>query len=190
MRTALITIVYLVFSTGAANAAQWQVDFAKSKLGFVLTWDKELFKADFKKWSADIDFDPADLAHSKASIVIDIASLLSEDPNNDKYRNGPNGLDVAHFAQAHFITKSFRAIGLGRYEAIADLTIHGITKEVRIPFALAIARNAAHMTGDVTVSRVDFGVGTGSTFGIDWASERTVAHAVKVTVDLTATRKP
>lgn len=40
------------------------------------------------------------------------------------------------------------------------------------------------------LSRVDFGVGTGSTWGIDWSSERTVAHAVKVTVDLVATRKP
>jgi hypothetical protein len=26
--------------------------------------------------------------------------------------------------------------------------------------------------------------------GIDWASERTVAHAVKVVVELVATRKP
>jgi polyisoprenoid-binding protein YceI len=189
MRTALTTFVCFLFCTGA-SAAQWQVDFAKSRLGFVLTWDNEPFKADFRKWSAAIDFDPADLAHSKASIIVDIASLLSEDPNNDKYRKGPNGLDVTHFGQARFITKSFRAIGSGRYEAIADLTIHGITKEVRLPFALAIAGDRAHMTGEVMVSRVDFGVGTGRTFGIDWASGRTVAHAVRVTVDLTATRKP
>jgi polyisoprenoid-binding protein YceI len=189
MRTTLAAAL-LVLASGHAEAAKWRVDMAKSALGFVLTWDKEPFKAAFKKWTADIDFDPADLAHSKADIVIDIASMVSEDPENDKYRNGPNGLDVAHFAQAHFVTKSFRAISPGRYEATADLSIHGVSKEVKLPFALTINGNTAHMTGALTLSRSDFGVGKGSTFGIDWASERTVLHAVKVSVDLIATKAP
>lgn len=174
----------------AVQAAPWQVDIAKSTLGFVVTWDREPFHAAFKRWTAAIDFDPADVAHAKAEIAIDIASFLSEDPENDKYRTGPNGLDVRRFAQARFVSKSFRETGPGRYEVVADLTIHGVTKEVRLPFALAINGRSAHMTGELTLSRVDFGVGTGSTWGIDWSSERTVAHAVKVTVDLVATRAP
>ena len=89
-----------------------------------------------------------------------------------------------------FVSKSFREVSPGHYEAVADLTIHGVTKEVKLPFALAINGNSAHMTGELTLSRVDFGVGTGNTWGIDWSSERTVSHAVKVTVDLLATRTP
>ena len=189
MRT-LFAILLLALGSSEASAAQWQVDTAKSSLGFVVVWDREPFHAQFKKWSADIDFDPADIAHARANVVIDIASMVSEDPNNDKYRNGPDGLDAAHFAQARFVTKSFRMTGPGRYEATADLTIHGIGKQVTLPFTLAITGNSAHMTGELTISRVDFGVGKGHVFGIDWASERPVAHAVKVVVDLTATRKP
>jgi polyisoprenoid-binding protein YceI len=190
MRTALATIAVFAFSSSIADAAHWQVDPAKSSLGFVLTWDKEPFKASFRKWSADIDFDPADLAHAKVSVAIDMASMHSEDPENDKYRNGPNGLDVAHFAQARFLTKALRILGPGRYEATAELTIHGITKEVTLPFALAIAGNSAHMTGETTLSRVDFGIGKGRFFGIDWGSERPVAYGVKVVVELTATKTP
>jgi polyisoprenoid-binding protein YceI len=189
MRSTLLAACLLAAAV-PADAAQWQVDAAKSKLGFTLVWDKEPFHADFKKWTVSIDFDPADVAHAKADVVIDIRSLFSEDPNNDKYRNGPNGLDVAHFAQARFVTKAIRETAPNRYEATADLSIHGITKEVKLPFALLINGNVAHMTGELTLSRADFKVGTGSTWGIDWASERTVSHAVKVSVDLTATRKP
>src|SRR6267378_2165056 len=188
MRTAILAA--LILAAAPAQAAQWQVDAAKSKLGFVLTWDREPFRAAFKKWSASIDFDPADLAHAKAEVTIDIASLASEDPKNDRYRNGPNGLDAMHFPQARFVTKSIREVAPNHYEATADLSIRGITKEVTLPFTLTIAGVAAHMTGELTLSRVDFGVGLGRTFGIDWSSERTVSHAVKVTIDLTAIKKP
>jgi polyisoprenoid-binding protein YceI len=190
MKRALLLAAAILLPAQAADAAQWRVDTAKSTLGFVVTWDREPFRASFKRWTANIDFDPAALATSKADVLIDIASFVSEDSENDKYRIGPNGLDVRRFTQARFVSKSFREVSAGRYEAVADLTIHGITKEVKLPFALTIAGNAAHMTGDLTLSRIDFGVGTGSTWGIDWSSERTVAHAVKVTVDLVATRTP
>ncbi len=126
----------LALVSPAAQAAQWQVDAAKSSLGFVVTWDREPFHASFKRWTATIDFDPADVAHAKAEVAIDIASFSSEDPENDRYRTGPNGLDVRRFSQARFVSKSFRETGPGRYEAVADLTIHGITKEVKLPFAL------------------------------------------------------
>lgn len=190
MRRLILLAAALALLPAAADAAQWQVDAAKSTLGFVVTWDREPFRASFKRWTAAIDFDPADVAKGKADVTIDIASFVSEDPENDKYRTGPNGLDVRRFAQAKFVSKSFRETGPGRYEAVADLTIHGVTKEVKLPFALAINGRSAHMTGELTLSRVDFGVGTGSTWGIDWSSERTVAHAVKVTVDLVATQTP
>ena len=189
MRSALLAAL-LIAAAMPAHAAQWQVDAPKSKIAFVLVWDREPFHAVFRKWSADIDFDAQDLAHSKAAVLIDIASLNSEDPNNDKYRNGPNGLDVAHFPQARFVTKTIRALGGDRYEAVADLSLHGITKEVTLPFKLAMGGNSAHMTGELSLSRTDFKVGTGSTWGIDWSSERTVSHAVKIMIDLTATKKP
>src|SRR5215510_202099 len=190
MRGTLLLAAALMLTCSATEAAQWRVDPAKSKVGFVVTWDREPFHASFKRWTANIDFDPAMLARAKADVLIDIASYLSEDPQNDKYRVGPNGLDVRRFAQAHFVSKSFREVGPGRYETVADLTLHGVTREVKLPFVLAISGNSAHMTGELTLSRLDFGVGTGNTWGIDWSSERTVSHAVKITVDLVATRTP
>jgi hypothetical protein len=90
MRAALTAIALATLSTSMADAAQWQVDSAKSKLSYVVVWAKEPFKADFKKWTADIDFDPADLAHAKVKRDRrHIVGMVSEDPENDKYRIGP-----------------------------------------------------------------------------------------------------
>ncbi len=189
MRTALAALV-LGVSAANAHAAAWTVDQGKSRLGFSLVWSGEPLKASFRKWTADIDFDPADPSQAHVVVAIDTGSMASEDANNDRYRLGPNGLDVAHFRQARFVTKSIRATSPGRYEALADLTLHGITREVRLPFLLAINGAAAHMTGELQLSRTDYKVGTGSTWGIDWASERMVAQMVKISVDLTATRQP
>jgi polyisoprenoid-binding protein YceI len=187
-----IRIVALALTLSAVNAhaAAWVVDQGKSKLGFSVVWSSEPLKATFKKWTADIDFDPADPTQARVAVMIDVGSMTSEDANNDRYRVGPNGFDAAHFREARFVTKSIRATSPGHYEATADLMIHGVTKEVRLPFALTINGNVAHMTGELQLSRADYKIGTGSTWGIDWASERTVAHAVKVNVDLTATKKP
>lgn len=182
MRNALVAVAFLL-ATGA-QAASWNVDRAHSKLGFLVQWSNQPFAAAFQKWNAQIDFDPADIAHAKANVTIDMASAVSGEADLDQNLPGPEGFDAAHFPQAHFITKGFRALGNNRYEAAGDLTLHDITKPITLPFTVTIAGDRAHMTGEATVMRTDFGVGAGKA----WAGEMPVAHAVKVTVDLTATK--
>ena len=75
MRASLLAAALTLISP-TVQAAPWQVDMAKSTLGFVVTWDREPFHASFKRWTATIDFDPADIAHAKADVAIDIASFL------------------------------------------------------------------------------------------------------------------
>ena len=61
-------------------AAHWTVDAAKSKLGFSVVWSKEPFTGVFRDWKADIDFDPADLAHSHVAVTIETGSEVSDCP--------------------------------------------------------------------------------------------------------------
>ena len=60
-----------------ALAAHWNVDYGASKLGFAVQWSGSPFGATFKKWTAAIDFDPGDLAHSHVTANIDHANLLA-----------------------------------------------------------------------------------------------------------------
>jgi polyisoprenoid-binding protein YceI len=175
-----------LFAVTPAFAAHWNVDYAKSKLGFTVQWSNSPFVAAFKTWKADIDVDPADPAHAHVLTTIDIASEASDTSDNDDGLKGPEGFQTSRFPAAIFEATGFVPQGPGKYIANGKLTIRGVTHPVSLPFALAIVGNNAHMTGSTTVIRTEFGVGQGA----EWSGNTPVAHNVAVNVDLTATKAP
>ena len=172
-----------VFCTSPAGAAHWNVEATKSRVGFTVQWSGELFVATFKSWKADIDFDPADLAHSKVTATIDLSSESSDTPDNDDGLKGPQGFSVAQFPTARFETSSFKHASGDNYVATGTLSLHGATRPVTLPFTLTIAGDKAHMAGRAQVLRTDFGLGQG-----EWAEPTPIAHEVTINVDLTATK--
>lgn len=173
----------LVLSTAPALAAHWSVDAAKSHVGFTVQWSGEPFVATFKSWKADIDFDPADLAHSHVTATIDLASEASDTSDNDDGLKGPQGFSVSQFPTARFEAASFKHAGGDNYVAVGTLALHGVSRPVTLPFKLMIAGDTAHMNGKAQVLRTDFGLGQG-----EWAGPTPVAHEVTINVDLTATK--
>lgn len=184
MKAAVLLAALLTASPAAA--AHWNVDAARSKLGFTVQWAGQPFVGTFKSWKANIAFDPADLAHSSADVTIDVASEASGDDETDDGVKGAQGFDATRFATARFVTTAIAHKSGNDYIAHAKLTIRGVTKAVLLPFTLTIAGNTAHMLGAAQVSRMDFGVGQGG----DFAKPAPVAYEVMVKVDLTATKAP
>jgi polyisoprenoid-binding protein YceI len=182
MRAALALAALLAATP--ASAAHWNVDAAKSKLGFTVSWSGQPFNATFKSWKANIDFDPADLAHSQADVTIDVASEASDDSETDEGVKGAQGFQASQFATARFQTTSIAHKSGNDYVAQGKLTLRGVTKAVTLPFTLTIAGNSAHMTGNATVSRMDFGVGQGG----DFSKPAPVAYQVTIKVDLVAVK--
>jgi polyisoprenoid-binding protein YceI len=181
MRVLAAALVALA-TAGPACAAHWNVEPA-SKLGFSVVWGGEPLNGVFKRWKADIEFDPADLAHAHVAATIDTGSVVTDYQDGDSGLKGDIGFAVDRFPAARFETTGFRRLPDGSYVADAKLTIRGITKPVQLPFKLAIQGNRAHVTGRTTVIRTDFGVGQG-----EWAAPEPVEHKVTVTLDLTATK--
>lgn len=176
-------VALLAALSPAAHAAHWTVE-PQSKLGFSVIWSAEPLKGEFKKWSADIDFDPTDLAHSHVTALIQTGSVVTDYPDGDDGLKGAIGFAVDRFPTARFEVATFRRLPDGSFVADGRLTIRGITKPVALPFKLAIQGNRAHMIGRTTVLRSDFGVGQD-----EWAAPQPVAHQVTITVDLVATRR-
>ena len=170
-------------ATSPALAAHWNVDYAKSRLGFTVLWSGEPFSAQFRHWNADIDFDPKDLAHARVAVNVDLASEASDEPDFDSGLKGAQGFETSRFPTARFIVKSVTAKSGNNYIARGMLSIRGISHDVALPFSLTISGNTAHMAGTAHVIRTDFGLGQG-----EWATPTPVAHDVTVTVDLTATK--
>lgn len=176
-------ILTLIALAPAADAAHWTVT-PQSKLGFSVIWSAEPLKGEFKRWKADIDFDPADLAHARVIATIYTGSIATDNPDGDDGIKGAVGFAVDKFPTARFEAASFRKLPDGSYVADGKLTIRGVTKPLALPFKLAIDGNKAHMTGKTTIIRTEFGVGQG-----EWAAPKPVAREVAVTVDLVAIKQ-
>jgi len=167
----------------AAGAAKWIARPAESSIALGVSFEGVPVAARFDKWSADIDFDPADLAHSAATVRIDPGSFDSQSEERDEGVKEEDWFFVDKFPEARFVTKSIRTAGPGRYEAVGDLSIRGASREVTMPFTLVIDGTVARMDGAVTVDRASWGIGQGQ-----WKSTDHVGASVAIKVHVVADR--
>jgi len=182
---AAVLAVSIGLATPAARAAPaaWTVDKAASRLGFKSSFSGMDFEASFRRWDAQIVFDPKALGASSATVSIEPASVATGDAERDGALPTADWFDVAQFPRAIFVTKSIKSLGGDRYRADGVLTLRGQSRPVALPFTLTIAGDVAKMTGEVAIDRSAFGVGQGQ-----WSSAETVPLTVTVTVSITAHR--
>lgn len=183
MRFVVVIAALATAAPAWAAPPAWVVDHAASKVGIGSTFDGQAVGGAFRKWDTDIRFDPKDLAHSSASVTIDVGSATTGDADRDAALPDTPWFFAAKYPKATFITHSFKALGGERYEAAGDLTIRGVTKPLTLPFTLVITGDTAKMNGAVSVNRLAFGVGQG-----EWATTEVIPAAVQVTIALTAHR--
>jgi polyisoprenoid-binding protein YceI len=161
-------------------AADWKVLPAESALTFTGSQTGEKFTGKFSRFEAKIALDPQKLDEAKIEVSVDLASAATGDKQRDTALPDTDWFAVKKFPQAVFVSKSVRKAG-EVYEAIGDLTLRGVTKEVKLPFTLEIDGKKAHAKGHADLMRDAFGVGQG-----DWASDQWVAFQVGVDFDLKA----
>jgi polyisoprenoid-binding protein YceI len=185
MRLAFLALglALLAPAAQAAAPAHWAVDPAASKLGFQGKMNDQAFNGVFRRWSANIVFDPKQLALSKAAVTVDVGSAATGDADRDQAMPTGDWFAAQKFPQATFTTSAIKDLGGGKYQAIGDLAIRGVHKPVVLPFTLAITGDTARMNGAVTLNRTAFGIGQGR-----WSTKDVVDTSVTVNVALTAHR--
>lgn len=180
---ALLLLLVLLPAGAAAAAPEWRLDPAASRIVVVTTQMGSAVEGQFRRFEADIRFDPDDLGGSRVTVTIDTASLDTGNDQRDAAARGPEWFDVAAHPTARFEAASFRALGDGRYEAEGTLAIKGVARPVRLPFTLAIDGDSAGMAGGLTVARAEFGLGTG-----EWLTNGVVGDSVDIRVQVSARR--
>lgn len=180
-----LTLTLGLFVAAPVRADVWTMDPDASRLGFVATQSGAPVEGVFERFDAEIVFDPADLAASRAAVTIDVTSVNTASGDRDRQLAAPEWFDFARFATARFETTSIRHLGGDAYEADAVLSLRDRQRDVVLPFTLTIDGDMATMTGTLTLNRVDYDIGQG-----DWAGDGIVGHPVSVIVDLVAHRGP
>jgi polyisoprenoid-binding protein YceI len=187
-RAASLALVFGLLAPHAAWAVAppaWIVDKAASSLRFTSSMAGESFTGTFRRWDADIRFDPANLAASSVTATVDVASAVTGNPDRDQALPTDTFLDAPAFPRATYVARHFTALGGGRYQADGVLTLRGISKPLSLPFTLAIQGGQAKMAGQVSINRLAFGVGQG-----EFKATTAIPAAVTVSVAITARRAP
>jgi polyisoprenoid-binding protein YceI len=174
--------VVLLAAPACAEAAAWTVDPARSRIGFSGVQVGAPFQGRFKRFSAQIDFDPAASEAGRAVVDVDLASAETGDAQRDTSLPQAEWFDTKATPQARFEATRFVAKGGDAYEAVGSLTIRGIRRDAVLPFRLTREGSTARAVGHLDLVRTQFGVGQGP-----WASGQWVALEVGVDIDLTAT---
>ena len=173
-RMPLFFVAALAVTTAQADGVL--VD--KSEIRFVSKQMGVDVEGRFRKWAADVVWQPNDVAKSKAIIDIDLASidLASEDSENEV--RGAVWFDTKKFPIAHFASTSIKDGGGGKFDVAGELSIKGVTKPIVVPVMLKKdAAGGSVAEGSFVVKRLDYKIGEGA-----WSDPDTVANEVTVRI--------
>ncbi len=90
----------------------------------------------FTRFSGTISYNRSDRVRSSISLVIDAASVNTEDSDRDNDLRGASFFDTRTFPQIVFRSKQIEQMCQG-YVCVGNLTLHGVTEEIAIPFEIA-----------------------------------------------------
>ncbi len=163
--------------------ANWVVDYDVSEIRFSGLHEGKPFTGTFGKWTADVKFDPEDLAGSKAFVTVDTASASAGKKLYDDALRAPEWFGVKTFPQATVLLDNFTATDTG-YAATATLTIKDVEVTAPLTFTLVMDGGTATLDGTATLSRKALNLGQKSD-----AAGKYVTDEVTVTLAGKATRK-
>jgi polyisoprenoid-binding protein YceI len=161
-----ITLLTLSLCAAALAADEFKIDPNHSSVNFAVAhMGVSTVVGRFNSFEGKIALDDKDVSRSSVNVVIKTASINTDVPPRDNDLRSPNYFDVEKFPEITFQSKSIEKKGDG-YLAHGTLTIHGVAKDVDLPFEFKGPVDAGQNRGKVmgahaslTVNRLDFGVG-------------------------------
>lgn len=139
-----------------SNATQWKV----VEDNYLVKFTSNKFDGTFKGLKSDLLFDANNLGSSKFKATIDVNTINT----GNGMRNGhaKKGLDAQNFQTVKFESTSIVKTENG-YEAIGNLTIKDVTKQVNIPFSFNKTDDGGVFVGSFSIKPAEYNVTRGGT---------------------------
>ena len=162
--------------------AQQKLVPAQSEIVFVSRQMGVPVEGRFKKFDAQIAFDPAKPATSKIAFTVDTGSASLGVPETDAELPKPVWFNVPKFPQASFQSTAVKGLGGGKFEVAGKLTIKGNSHDVLVPVQLTQSGATTTAMGSFTIKRLVFKIGEA-----EWSDTSMVADDVQVKFKLALT---
>jgi polyisoprenoid-binding protein YceI len=168
-RTTLIAAalaVALVALPALPAVTKYDADAAHSNVGFSIPILGGLsqVRGKFTDFTVSITYDDQDVTKSAVSAIIKAASIDTGIERRDAHLRNADFFDVEKFPEITFQSSRVEKKGAKDFVAHGTFTMHGVSKEIALPFTLNGVRKAPDgktaigVTARTTLNRKDFGV--------------------------------
>lgn len=115
------------------STTKWSIDTAHSEIGFKV---KHMMftnvSGNFEKFDASIETEGDDFTTAKFDFSGEIASINTGNADRDNHLRSGDFFDAEQFPNLTFKSTSFEKESESDYKLTGDLTLHGITKPVKL----------------------------------------------------------
>jgi polyisoprenoid-binding protein YceI len=180
-------------TTTSATSSRWAIDGSHSSVSFsVRHMMISNVRGEFQKVVGDVEYDPKNLAASRLSVTIDVASISTREEKRDAHLRSADFFDAEKYPTITFVAKTVRRHGEG-LDIVGDLTIRGASREVTL--------RVDELTGEQTDPYGNHKIGaTASTkirrsdFGLSWNAVLEtggvlVGDEISITLDIQLTKQ-
>ena len=185
-QTALISFLLLIGLQ--TQAATWKLDAGESQVFFKYSYKGTPYQGEFKNVEAIFEIDPMKPGSCKFSVTIPIADIDVDSPEVLDYLHDIELFDLDQFPTATFKAEKCRLESATSFVSDGMLTIRDKTNPVSFPFNLEVevydGQVRFHMTSEVTIKRLDYGVGQGY-----WANTAEIPNDVVISVNVFAAQQ-
>ena len=116
--------------TTAVPTGTWNVDPSHSRVEFsVKHLGIATVRGAFREFGGTLEIGD-DIASAKAYGTVSVASVDTNEPQRDEHLRSPDFFDAERFPELTFASKEIRPVDEDVFEIVADLTIHGVTREI------------------------------------------------------------
>jgi polyisoprenoid-binding protein YceI len=143
----------------------YKIDPVHSEISFKVRHTLAKVGGRFTKFSGLIQVDAADLTKSSVEVVIEAASINTDNEGRDKHLKSPDFFEVEKFPTLTFKSTAVKEVAKGKLEVTGDFTMHGVTKRITFPITNAGTQTgprggtlAGFIDGALTINRSDYGV--------------------------------
>ena len=159
---------------GALVSERSNVRFVSKQMGVSV-------EGGFRRFTGQLNFDPAHPEIARARIEVELASVDAGSAEANDEVVGKDWFFVRQFPIARFDIRRVKALGNGQYEVQGTLTIKNVTQDMVTKASFHEEAGLGIFTGSFILKRLAFGIGEGA-----WGDPGVVADDVKVNFVLAA----
>ncbi len=172
-RIAVSAVVLLAAAPLRAGNTTYEIRPTYTSVTFtVMKWMVMKQEGTFREFQGTLDYDPQRPEASHIDMTVQAGSIDTRTPGRDNVLRSDDFLDVDRYPVLTFRSTEVKRRGANVLEVTGDFTLHGITRRITVPVAVAGTQRVPHVGVLVgfetrfTINRRDYDV-----LGARWSAQ-------------------